>query len=957
MSERPHSRKRNDSGKSAEARRRGEGLGGGPSGNTGREQSNKEQKSGRDSQNDNSRGLFGSGSSNAFDLNDVMKILKSTGSSQSGTRAGGGFDISDLFNGLQSNNTQVTNNNNIDIGDLINLLQQQQAQGNTTITNNNNISMQDLMSALSNSNNYAGGSSGYTHSSQSGYTHSSQNQQPKPPQAQQPKPQQTQQPKPQQSQVTHSTQTTVPLNSGNKKKGGSGSFLLFLILAAVIIFFVFGRGGCSSGQSSGGVTPAVQPTSTPNSAASTFNFGTATSNASTYVNASSQSVNTTVATQARDKYTTLLGNGNDQVTMLVYMCGTDLESKYAMATADLSEMASAAHSSKINIIVETGGTKTWRNNAVTAGTNQYWRVVDGGLEPLERNLGRKAMTDASTLAEFIKYGVSNYPANRYILVFWDHGGGSVTGYGYDELYPNGSMPVDQIAKALAAGGTKFDIIGFDACLMGNMETAVAIEPYGDYLLASEETEPGTGWYYTDWLTKFAANSSMSSLDIGQSIIDDFCTKRQSGQTSADSNTLSLIDLAEFASTVPSAMNTFAKGISSELNSSNYQHVADARSASREFAASNKLDQIDLIHFCKTLNTSESKALIDALQSCIKYNRTKNITNAYGMSIFFPYRRTQMVNSILNIYNNIDFDKEYSQAVRKFANMAASGQLASSSTSNSLFNLLGGSSVSNGTSYQQLDLSSLLGGSGSYSSYGGLESLLGGGGAADTSILDLFSALYGRAHIESSDLVLSEKNGGQVLSLTPDQWSLIQKVRLNVWVEDDKGYIDLGADNIFEFDEDGDLLMNYDGLWLAVNDQIVPYYMLTDEWTSDSDYKTTGYIPAMLNDEEVHLIVEFSDEFASGRIAGAQKVYETNVEGKLWPIYEGDVIEFICDTYSFDGTFDDRYYFGDPITVEADADGNAILDISDMSVSNDKIHYSYILTDIYGADRYTPFLDY
>ena len=304
MSERPHSRKRNDSGKTGEVKRRGEGLGKGQQGNSGRGQheADKNKRPG------NSRGLFGSGSPDAFDLYDVMKILKD---SQSSTRAGGngsGFDISDLLNGLNSENTHVTNNNNIDIMDLLNMLQNQTGSSNSTITNNNNISMQDLLNALNNQNNYASGSHGSV-SHQTPIQHS--------------------QPSVQHTQPSHS----VPLNSGgNKKKGGSG--FLFLLIFLLILFFVFGRGGCSSGGSSTINTDTNTNTNTNpggNSAntASTWNYGTPVSHANSYVDASTASVNTEVATGSRKKYTSLLGNGNDQVTMLVYMCGTDLESSTA----------------------------------------------------------------------------------------------------------------------------------------------------------------------------------------------------------------------------------------------------------------------------------------------------------------------------------------------------------------------------------------------------------------------------------------------------------------------------------------------------------------------------------------------------------------------------------------------------------------------------------------------------
>jgi hypothetical protein len=41
----------------------------------------------------------------------------------------------------------------------------------------------------------------------------------------------------------------------------------------------------------------------------------------------------------------------------------------------------------------------------------------------------------------------------------------------------------------------FDMIGFDACLMGNWDTLVALQPLARLLLVSEAVEPGEGW---DW---------------------------------------------------------------------------------------------------------------------------------------------------------------------------------------------------------------------------------------------------------------------------------------------------------------------------------------------------------------------------------------------------------------------------------------------------------------------------
>ena len=283
---------------------------------------------------------------------------------------------------------------------------------------------------------------------------------------------------------------------------------------------------------------------------------------------STTTVNTTVSNKAREKYTSIVGGGKDEITIMVYMCGTDLEAENGMGTADLNEMLHATlDDDRINLIVETGGTKRWNNSVITSGTNQRWRVTSKGLVSLEKNLGRKSMVDPNTLSDFIQYCKKNYPANRYCLIFWDHGGGSLSGYGYDPYF-SGSMTLDKISSALKAGGVQFDFIGFDACLMATLETALVCEPYADYLLASEESEPGCGWYYTTWLTQLSKNTSIDTVSLSQTIIDDFnnvCKKNYPGCNT----TLSVVDLAEFSGTIPESFASFSQSVNTLLDEKEY----------------------------------------------------------------------------------------------------------------------------------------------------------------------------------------------------------------------------------------------------------------------------------------------------------------------------------------------------------------------------------------------------
>ena len=131
--------------------------------------------------------------------------------------------------------------------------------------------------------------------------------------------------------------------------------------------------------------------------------------------------------------------------------------------------------------------------------------------------------------------------------------------------------------------------------------------YADYLIASEETEPGVGWYYTDWLTDFGKDTSKPTIQVGRNIVDSFvdtCAQKCPGQLT----TLSVIDLAELEHTLPDALTEFSNATTKLIREQEYQTVSNARSGTREFAQSSKIDQIDLVHLAQNLGTRESKAL-------------------------------------------------------------------------------------------------------------------------------------------------------------------------------------------------------------------------------------------------------------------------------------------------------------------------------------------------------------
>ena len=767
---------------------------------------------------------------------------------------------------------------------------------------------------------------------------------------------------------------------GGTRSSGGKSKLLYIIIAVVVLLLGGGGGiagllgggdGSGSGDSTGGGSSVLGDllgggsssgggSSVLGDLSSLGNLGnllgglnSGTTSTGWELTGTTGRLNTTVAKGAREKRTEILGNGKDEVTIMVYMCGTDLESRAAMGTSDLQEMLAADLGDNVNLLVYTGGCSQWKNNVVSNTKNQIYQLKNGKMQLMEEYKA-VSMTDPNTLTTFIKWCAKNYPANRNQLIFWDHGSGSINGYGYDEKFKtSGSMDLSEINQALKKSGVTFDFVGFDACLMATLETALMLTDYADYMIASEETEPGVGWYYTDWLTALGEDTSMPTVEVGKMIVDDFvetCAVKCRGQKT----TLSVVDLAELEKTVPADFKEFAKSASELIENDEYKTVSDARYNTREFAQASAIDQVDLVHLAKNLGTEEGEELAQTLLSAVKYNRTSDdMTNAYGLSIFFPYKKVSAVDNVVDTYEAIGMDDEYASCIKAFASMEVGGQTAAGGTSSPLpsllGNLLGGGSSSSGGSADLIG--NLLGTF--LSNRGNIEGL-------DRGNIDFFSesnmdtdamATYlSNNYFDDSALVWSENGAGQrVLHLSEEQWGLVHSLEMNMFYDDGEGYVDLGFDNVFEFDTNGDLIGDTDRTWLAINGQPVAYYYL-DTMDDGVNYSITGRVPALLNGERVDLILVFDNANPYGYIAGARTVYtegETETVAKaMGELQVGDTLDFLCDYYSYDGEYMDSYYLGEQMTVT----DNMLISNVDVGEGNVKVTFRF--TDIYNQQYWT-----
>jgi len=125
-----------------------------------------------------------------------------------------------------------------------------------------------------------------------------------------------------------------------------------------------------------------------------------------------------------------------------------------------------------------------------------------------------------TLAGFVNFASANYPAEHYGMILWNHGGGVNGGVCFDENNNSDSLELPELASGFSSTNIyktahkKFDWLSCDACLMSNFEIAMALSPYGNYYVASEEVEQG-GWDYNflPWLSNLTTEEMKSTEEI------------------------------------------------------------------------------------------------------------------------------------------------------------------------------------------------------------------------------------------------------------------------------------------------------------------------------------------------------------------------------------------------------------------------------------------------------------
>jgi hypothetical protein len=354
------------------------------------------------------------------------------------------------------------------------------------------------------------------------------------------------------------------------------------------------------------------------------------------------------------------GGGSDTTdaswTYMVYM-GADNDLSTA-GLLDLNEMEAVGSDANVNIVLQAEfslkyGTFLASNHPDYDGQTLRFLVTkdnDPGDINLEAGtpVGNLDMAAPETLSDFIVWATTSYPADHYALVIWDHGAGwkeSRLGM----IHPKGAvlddtsgnfMTLPQLARGVGDAAVDLDIIDFDACLMGMYEVAYEFNGLTDYLVFSEEVEPGDGDPYDTILSALAATPSMSARTLSTTIADKYHEYYSSPQYRTDGITKSAVDMS-MVDTLHTQIGRLADGIIGEYDTIS-SIVTAAQEQSQNYRYGENHDLHDFAtHLATHLPSGTTKtaaaAVAASVTSMVVANRTfgDEVADSHGIAIYAP----------------------------------------------------------------------------------------------------------------------------------------------------------------------------------------------------------------------------------------------------------------------------------------------------------------------------------
>lgn len=352
----------------------------------------------------------------------------------------------------------------------------------------------------------------------------------------------------------------------------------------------------------------------------------------------------------KDKGTSPWDQTQTKWTILVYSAGNNNLDKSLNNTSYVIEnvhgLEKIGSTDEVQVVVMLASFKT-------GGVGKYYHIEKHTSEMLDsvsssvlEDLGTKDMSDPTTLKDFVQYGVENYPADHYMLIIDDHGGGW-RGACLDEQNGAGDMmTLPEVKSALSwDSAPKFDLIVFHASLMSMVEVAYELKGCADYLVACQLTMPMENLLGSEeWLGGLVANPNMSALDLGKSIVT---AVYNAGQKKDKLTHFALTDLSK-VNDLSARIATLGKHLITETG--DYWNEVSHAWGETHYTQYDDAAFVDIGEFVKKvlqeehlknipLISSDAQAVIDGVNEAVPYAKT-NIAGFTrgGLCIHFPFTK-------------------------------------------------------------------------------------------------------------------------------------------------------------------------------------------------------------------------------------------------------------------------------------------------------------------------------
>jgi hypothetical protein len=267
-------------------------------------------------------------------------------------------------------------------------------------------------------------------------------------------------------------------------------------------------------------------------------------------------------------------------------------------------------------------------------TGQAYRTV------IDR-LSEKDSGDPETLWSFLNWGFGRYPADDHLVVVWNHGAGFRSprrDIGYDDFGSSLDMP--EISGAFRKAGigpeNRISVLGFDACLMNMVEIAHHFRDYADFLVGSQQTEPGDGWPYDEVLK--IIKKGPTAKELAEKIVKAYIRcYRKMGIFNV---TQSAVECSKTEAAVK-ALSDLGSAVANLLPGV-HRPIKMARLSSQTYEMADYVDLVNLVELIGRRLSDEgvksaARKAVDAAKDAVIVSETlgETVRKSKGLSVWFP----------------------------------------------------------------------------------------------------------------------------------------------------------------------------------------------------------------------------------------------------------------------------------------------------------------------------------